>query len=71
MGWINRGIVALMLLEPVSALALDSEWAGTELKLNNRLSVGARWRMEDRDDDLIGKLAVPGQQNLYAPDDCS
>jgi hypothetical protein len=53
---------------PVSAL--DYEWRDIEFSLNGRASLGAMWRMEDRDDRLIGKLNVPGQQGLCARDDC-
>lgn len=52
------------------AVALDYNWNDISFTLNNRVSFGAAMRMEERDDDLIGKLNVDGQQNLCAPDDC-
>lgn len=53
-----------------SAQALDWQFGDVDIKLNNRLSVGAAWRMQDIDDDLVGKLSVPGQETLCQPDDC-
>ncbi|AXQ30340.1 DUF1302 family protein [Solimonas sp. K1W22B-7] len=52
------------------ALALDYEWRNINVSLDGRASLGAMWRMEDRDHALIGKLNLPGQQGLCAPDDC-
>lgn len=50
--------------------ALDYSWAGIDFSLDNRVSIGVGWRMEERDNALLGKLNVPGQQDLCAPDDC-
>jgi hypothetical protein len=52
------------------ALALDYSWGDLNLTLKNRFSVGAAFRMEERDDDLIGKLNVPGQQDLCDANNC-
>jgi hypothetical protein len=51
------------------AQALEYSWNDVSFTLTNRFSIGAALRMEDRDNDLIGKLNVPGQQNL-CPDNC-
>ncbi|SEQ39219.1 Protein of unknown function [Solimonas aquatica] len=52
--------------------ALAGEWQFDQLNLrfNNRFSSGAAIRLEKIDDALIGKLSVPGQRDLCAPDDC-
>jgi hypothetical protein len=64
-------LIALGLVASVPpAYALDYEWQDVKVTLNNRWSAGAAWRMEDRDDALIGILNVDGQQNLCAGDDC-
>lgn len=43
-----------------SAAALDFDIFGTEVKVDSLFSIGGTWRMQDRDDSLIGK------SNLYA-----
>lgn len=65
----QRRQVALMLLicAPI-AQAVDFDVAGVGINLINRVSLGAQWRIEDRDPALIGKLNLnPG---LCANDDC-
>ncbi len=57
-------------LAATSASAWDYSWAGIDFSIENRVSIGAAWRMEERDNALLGKLNVPGQQNLCAPEDC-
>ncbi|HSW12741.1 MAG TPA: DUF1302 family protein [Solimonas sp.] len=52
------------------ATAMEYEWGDVNLLLNNRLTLGAMWRMEQREDRLVGKLNVEGQQDLCARDDC-
>lgn len=66
-----RGMTLLTgLLSCGSASALDYEWRDIDITLRGRASVGAMWRMEDRDHALLGKLNVPGQQGLCSRDDC-
>lgn len=66
-----RGAMYLLLtLAWGPAQALDGTWGDFAYAIQNRFSVGAAWRLEDRDTDLIGKLNVPGQQDLCVPDDC-
>jgi len=68
-----RGRGAMFLLVSLAcgpAQAIDGSWGDFAYAVQNRLSVGAAWRLEDRDTDLIGKLNVPGQQDLCVPDDC-
>lgn len=53
--------------------AQASEWqlGGLDFQLNNRFSIGAALRMQGIDyNDEVGKLSVPGQQDLCAPDNC-
>jgi hypothetical protein len=66
------GVVGVLFMCAFSgqAQALEYSWNDINFTLNNRLSFGGSMRMEDRDDDLIGKLNVEGQQNLCAADDC-
>jgi hypothetical protein len=65
----SAGLIA-GLLSCGQAAALDYEWRDINLSLNGRASLGAMWRMEERDQRLLGKLNVPGQQGLCARDDC-
>ncbi len=52
------------------ALALNFGWGDFEATWDNRVTLGAAWRMEERDHALLAKLNVPGQQSLCDPDDC-
>lgn len=65
-----RWIIAGLLLFCARAHAWDDQWNGVSFSINSRASAGAAMRMQDRNYDLIGKLNVPGQQNLCVPDDC-
>ena len=66
----KRWSVAGLLLIGTQAWALDYQWNDLSISLNNHVSVGAAMRMQDRNLDLIGKLNVPGQQNLCNVDNC-
>lgn len=72
---LNHGLVLLIAaglgLSCASVQALEFEF-GDELSfsLNNRLSTGVAIRMQERNPGLIGKLNIPGQSNLCAPDNC-
>jgi hypothetical protein len=76
MDWQSRfaGALPVMVLAAalyaVPASALDYQWGDVSAVFKTRVSFGAAWRMEDRDERLIGKTNVPGQQNLCAADDC-
>jgi hypothetical protein len=70
MRMVLRGAGVLLMACSGPVLALDYSWGDLNLTLKNRFSVGAAFRMEERDDDLIGKLNVPGQQDLCTADDC-
>ena len=61
-------VPAALWIAPASAF--DGEVGGVTYSLANRVSLGAAWRVSERDDDLIGKLNVDGQQDLCAADDC-
>lgn len=65
-----RWAMAGLLLVGGQAQAWDEQWNDLSLSINSRASAGATLRMQDRNYDLIGKLNVPGQQNLCVPDDC-
>lgn len=65
----SAGLIA-GLLSCGQAVALDYEWRDIDISLNGRASIGAMWRMEKRDNRLVGKLNVPGQQGLCSRDDC-
>lgn len=59
-------VPAIMLCWPAQALEFNVKDVG--ITWNNRISLGAAWRVEDRDPDLIGKLNLdPG---LCEGDDC-
>ncbi|HSW15559.1 MAG TPA: DUF1302 family protein [Solimonas sp.] len=67
----NRWIAAIAACSvAIPATALDFEFGQASGALNTRLSFGAAMRVEDRDQRLIAKLAVPGQQGLCIEDDC-
>ncbi|TXH02907.1 MAG: DUF1302 family protein [Nevskiaceae bacterium] len=67
----NVGWAAIVMLGVCgSASALEYDWNDVNITLKSRLTVGATMRMQDRNYQLIGKLNVPGQQNICQPDDC-
>ena len=53
-----------------SLWALEFKWGDFDISSTNFLTIGAGWRIEDRDDDLVYKLNIEGQQDLCAIDDC-
>ena len=48
------------------------EWAKQDFQLyfRNNLSMGAAWRIEERDKSLIGKVNLQENRTLCAEDDC-
>ncbi len=68
-GCARYAAAALLCLAP-AAQALEYELLGGSLNIKNRLSTGAAWRTQTRSNDLVGKLNVPGQQQLCASDNC-
>lgn len=64
--WMALG---LLTAAPLSH-ALEYELGGGNISIKNRLSTGAAWRLQTRSNDLVGKLNVPGQQDLCAVDNC-
>lgn len=52
------------------ALAFEFEWQDVKGTLTSKVTAGAGWRVEKRDDGLVGKLNVPGQQTLCQADGC-
>ncbi len=70
----NRTLAALggitVLLAAPAALAAEWQFGDFDVKLNTRLSTGVAIRMQEIDYRLVGKLNVPGQELLCAPDNC-
>ncbi|MGH8446026.1 MAG: DUF1302 family protein, partial [Solimonas sp.] len=65
-----RGAMVLAFLTP-AAWAADWQFDDLNITLNSRFSVGAAMRMQGIDyKRQIGKLSVPGQQDLCATDNC-
>jgi hypothetical protein len=61
-------LIGLCIAWPAAAIEFDlGPVSGV---LNTRLTLGAQMRVQKRDERLIAKLALPGQQDLCAPDDC-
>jgi hypothetical protein len=60
------------LLLGAAARAQDLKYESGDLQVGfaGSITTGATWRMENRNFNLLGKLNVPGQQNLCTPDDC-
>ncbi len=46
------------------AWSINFEFGGADVSWVTKLSAGAAWRMESRDDGKIGKLNIPGQEFL-------
>lgn len=65
---IRTAFLCLCALSVSSAWALDFEWGDVEGSLHNNLSFGATWRAENIDYDLVGKVSVPGQEQLCDAD---
>jgi hypothetical protein len=63
-------VVAVLSAASGEAFALDWQFGDIGVSLNNRVAVGAAWRMQDRNPGLIGKLNIEGQQTLCQADDC-
>lgn len=59
---IGAAAVGATLLAP--AHAVNFEYGGAEFAWTTKVTAGAAWRMEGRDVGKIGKLNVPGQENL-------
>lgn len=54
-------VVGALLCSSSGALAFEFDVGQTTVRLDNLVTVGATWRMQDRDDSLIGKSsATPG-----------
>lgn len=64
-------VCGIFLFACADAGALDFKLGdNVNLALNNRLSAGIAWRMQDRSPRLIGKLNIPGQSHLCDADNC-
>ncbi len=65
------GCVTLgMMAYASTATAISFDWNDFAIEINTRFTVGAGWRVEERDESLLGKQNVPGQQGLCSADDC-
>jgi hypothetical protein len=67
--------ILVSLVAAAPARALDWDVGPVRIDLKNRVSAGMAWRMQERNNALIGKLNVPGQQELCqhrdgSGDDC-
>ncbi len=69
-GFMPCVLAAVMSCLAPSLWAFEYSWNDIDIEVGGRVSLGATWRMEERENALIGKLNVPGQQNLCAQDDC-
>ncbi|WP_162932499.1 DUF1302 domain-containing protein [Solimonas sp. K1W22B-7] len=65
-----RWYAAVLAVLCAPAQAVDFELGDFEGAWKNVVSVGAAMRMQNRSDELLGKLNVPGQQDLCRADDC-
>jgi len=52
------------------AHGVDFRFGEVDLRIQQRLALGASWRLEERDNALLAKLNVPGQETLCQEDDC-
>lgn len=52
------------------ARAMEFEWQDFKGNVKTTVTAATGVRVEGRDDSLLGKLNVPGQQTLCQPDDC-
>jgi hypothetical protein len=66
----SLALAAGLLSSGPAMAAVEYEWKDINFSLTGRASLGAMWRVEDRDHALLGKLNVPGQQGLCSRDDC-
>lgn len=63
-------VATLALIHGLPASAFEWDLGRLEGKVTNKVTVGAGWRVEKQDDNLLGKLNVPGQQTACQADDC-
>ena len=62
--------LALSLTATTAFSELNFEYEGVEARFSAAFVSGITWRTQSRNNDLVGKLNVPGQQNLCTADDC-
>lgn len=65
---LRTALSTTLLALPCSVMALDFEWGDIDGGFHNKLSLGATWRMENIDYQLVGKVNVPGQERLCDAD---
>ncbi|WP_420428392.1 DUF1302 domain-containing protein [Algiphilus sp.] len=61
---------ACLALGTTQGQAADFRLGEVDIRINQRAAVGASWRLEDRNNALLAKLNVPGQERLCVEDDC-
>ncbi|MHA7833351.1 MAG: DUF1302 domain-containing protein [Algiphilus sp.] len=61
---------AVLGLSTTPVQAMDFRLGDVDIRINQRVAVGASWRLEDRSNALLAKLNVPGQERLCVEDDC-
>ena len=71
MKWIGLvlGLVGMYSAQVLCA-DTDTEFDDVKLSIHGRVALGAAMRMENRDPNNVGKLNIPGQQQLCASDSC-
>ncbi len=54
--YVSRSLLFLIGLSSLTANAIDFEWGDLEGSFDSTFTVGASWRVENRDKDLVGKF---------------
>lgn len=60
----------LVAASPIASHAQSIDIGPVSADLTHLFSVGAAMRIQDRDNSIIGKTNIEGQQDICAPDDC-
>lgn len=70
-----RGLAYFLACIPMALImtpahGVDFRFGEANLRIQQRVALGASWRLEERDTALLAKLNVPGQEDLCVEDDC-
>lgn len=65
----TTGLMLLALFSP-NVWAFNFSVGPVDMRLNNRFTLGTALRLEERDERLLAKLNVPGQERLCVEDNC-
>lgn len=66
----SAGLVMTVLAGNAGAQDLRLSWGDLQVGFTGTITTGAIMRMQDRNNNLLGKLNVPGQQDLCTSNDC-